>query len=310
MKNKLLLTLLPIIMLNACSTEPSGLKILAPAGAPAIALYSYSDSPNLTTTTNPKEGLIPMFQKGGYDIIIAPTNGGLAQIKQGAKYKIAATITFGNFYILSSGRDLDGTMNAGDKIVVFQQNDIPGKMFNYLYGGLDMDITYVAGAEDTKSIIENNYSIKEDETTTIEFDYVFTAQPVVTVTNSTIFANVQNDFATKSGNKLVTQASIFVNNNADKGKVDEFLKGVENDIKLAIENPALIKENIEKLGEIKEQQNVFGVPGAIATRVTAANNGFSLGYRKASDIKNDIENFVNLLTNNTFGELSEEVFYQ
>lgn len=135
----------------------SDARILAPTGAPSIALYGHATEENFTTTTNPQEGLIPQFKTDNYDVIIAPTQGGLTQIvKQSAEYKIAATITYGNFYIISTGRDDDGIINKGDKVLIFQENDVPGKVFKYVYGDLELDITAVNAVSDTKAIIENN----------------------------------------------------------------------------------------------------------------------------------------------------------
>lgn len=310
MKKTILSTMALIFALVGCSKEETKLKILAPTGAPAVSIYMYGKDDNFTTTSNPATGLIPNFKTNNYDIIIAPTNGGLMQIKSGAEFKIAATITFGNFYIVASGKDEDGVINAGDKILCFQENDIPGLVYKYVYGDLGLDVMFVAGVDATKACIENNFSIKEDETTTIEFDYVFTAEPVLTATKTTMFKNVQEDFVSKSKGLSITQASIFVSNHANKEKVDAFLIQLEQDIKNAINNPELLKTNMEKVGEAKEQQNKFGVTGAVAMAVTNANNGFSLGYKKAKDIKDDIQNTVNLLTNDKFGELGEEVIYQ
>ena len=138
------------------------LKILAPTGAPSVALYNFATNSNFTTTSNPQEGLIPMFKTSEYDIIVAPTQGGLTQIvKQHANYKIAATITFGNFYIVSTGRDADNTFNENDKVLIFQENDVPGKVFKATYGDLNLDITAVAAVSDTKLIIENNGVLKK-----------------------------------------------------------------------------------------------------------------------------------------------------
>lgn len=153
----------------------------------------------------------------------------------------------------------------------------------------------------------NNGSGMSDDT--IQFDYVFTAQPVVSATNSTVFKNVQDDFKEKSGGKTITQASVFINNEASVDAVDEFLNILKSSISDSVSTPTLLKEGIEKVGSVTEQQDKFGVPGAMAMKVTSANNGFSLGFEWASDIKEDIGSFVNLLTNNTLGEISDDVIY-
>ena len=269
------------------------LKVLAPTGAPAIGLYQFATSENLTTTTNPQTGLMPMFKSNEYDVIVAPTHGGLNQVlNQGANFKLAATITFGNFYIVSMGTDADSTLNQGDKIIIFQENDIPGKVFNYLYGDLGLSVTAVAAASDTKLIISQN-GVYDG----VQYDYVYTAEPVMSSSNKTAFINVQEAFKEKSGNKLMTQASVFVRNDTESTKVDKFLSVLKKSIEDGLNDPSLIQTEIEKLGSASEQQNKIGVPGAMAKKVSV-NNGFGLGFRAASEIKEDIRTFVNIVNPN------------
>ena len=132
------------------------LKIICPTGAPAVAFYNYAQSEKFETAAP-----IPQFITNNYDVIVAPTHGGIDKlVNANANYKIAATITFGNMYILSTGRDADNTMNKGDHVLYFSENDLPGKVFNYLYGSLELDTFAVSSAADTKSIIENNGTVK------------------------------------------------------------------------------------------------------------------------------------------------------
>ena len=267
------------------------LSVLAPTGAPAISLYSFATSDKLTTTTDPQTGLMPMFIKGNYDVIVAPTNGGLKQIiNNGAQYKIAATVTFGNFFIVATGTDSDNTLNSGDKVIAFQENDIPGKVFKYLYGDKGLNVTYVAGAANTKQIMENNGLYDG-----VQYDYVYTAEPVMSASNKTSFINVRDEFKAKSGNKMLTQASVFIKNGTDELKANKFLSVLKSSITAGLANPDLFKSEIEKLGSVAEQQNKFGVPGAMAKKV-GVNNGFGLGFEKASDIKEDIKNFIGIIS--------------
>lgn len=135
----------------------SDLRIIAPTGAPAVAFYNYATNANFSTTGNPATALIPMFGNDNYDIIVAPTHGGLMQVINNNKnYQIAASITFGNMYIVSMGTDADETLNEGDKVLYFQKNDLPGKVFNYLYGDMNLFTYDVAAASDTKNVIENH----------------------------------------------------------------------------------------------------------------------------------------------------------
>ena len=268
------------------------LSVVAPTGAPAVAMYGFVDQLNfrLTTSSNPATGVIPMFQSQSYDVIVAPTDSGLNQIMNlGAKYKIAATITFGNFYIVSFGRDTDDTLNAGDKIVIFQENGIPGKTFNYLYGNLGLSVTAVTNATDTKQIIENN-GVYDG----VSYDYILTAEPVMSATGKTPFLSIKSEFMTKTGGKLLTQASIFVKNGLDSTKVDKFLFAVKDNIENGLSNPSYIQSAIETVGTTQAQQAAFGVPGAMAKKVTLT-NGFGFGYFNAYDIKEDIKTFMSIV---------------
>lgn len=307
MKKKLLLLIAPLL-LTSCNQKSYNLqlKVLTPILAPAVAMYAFANSDNFETTTNPQQGLMPFFKTDKYDVIIAPTHGGIKQIKDnGAQFKLAATVTFGNFYIISFDKDEDETMNSGDKIVCFQENDIPGKLFKYTYGDLGLSATYVANADETKLIIENKGVLDG-----IQYDYIMTSEPIVTITKSEVFRNVQDDFKGKSGNKKITQASVFIRNGVDSTKANKFLKDLKESIQEGVINPDEIKKGIEKVGSKAEQLNKFGVTGVDARKVGLNVNGFGLGYKNALEIKDEIESFVNLLTNNTIGELSEEIFYQ
>ena len=268
------------------------LSVVAPTGAPAVAMYSFVGELNgrLTTSSNPAVGVIPMFQSQEYDVIVAPTDSGLNQIMNlGAKYKIAATITFGNFFVVSFGRDADETLNAGDKIIIFQENGIPGKTFKYLYGDLNLSITTVANASDTKQIIENN-GVYDG----LSYDYILTAEPVMSSTNKTAFLSIKDEFAAKTGGKLLTQASIFVKNGLDSTKVDKFLFAVKDNIEAGLANPAIIQSAIEQVGSAQQQQGAFGVPGAMAKKVSL-NNGFGFGYASAYEIREDIKTIIKIV---------------
>ena len=269
------------------------LKVVAPTGAPAVGLYGFADKWNdlFFTSSNPATGVIPMFQSQEYDVIVAPTDSGLNQILNlGANYKIAATITFGNFYIVSTGTDTDNTLNDGDKVVIFQENGIPGKTFRYLYGDLNLTTISVAGAADTKLIMQNN-GVYDGVT----YDYVLTAEPIMSSINKTAFIDIQKAFEEKSGGKLMTQASVFLKKDLKGEKADKFLYALKGSIEAGLDNPDLFQTAIASVGSAEAQQSAFGVPGAMAKKV-GLNNGFNLGFKFAYEIKEDIKEFVNLIS--------------
>lgn len=298
------------ILLASCSTSADRYKlnIVAPAGAPAVAFYNFANYSNFETTSNPQTGIIPNFQNDRYDVIVGPTQGGLTQIiKQKGKYKIAATITFGNFYLISTGRDVDRILNKGDKVLIFQENDVPGKLFNYVYGDLELDTFAVSSVQDTKSVIENGGKLVDE--TTIDFDYIYTSEPVLTATKKEIYKNVQKDFYDKTGGKLIPQASIFIRNGVNKNDVDEFLEKIKKDIEDGINNPQLIFDKISLVGSPEAQVGMFGTNATLAKQICEY-NGFSLSFKRAIDIKNDIQSYVDLFPQLNLGTLDEEIFYK
>ena len=117
------LLFVPIIaLITSCggpnpSLRQTDLKIISPNGAPAVSMYNFVNG--LSTVTNPASELLPEFGRDNYDVIIAPAKGGLNKIVNAhANYKMAAVVTFGNFALVSTGKDTDGILNAGDNVIV------------------------------------------------------------------------------------------------------------------------------------------------------------------------------------------------
>ena len=310
MKKKLFIPLLAVTALASCSPKTNinlrqtSLKIAAPAGAPSIAMYAFVDG--LTSVSAP----LPLFQQATYDVIVAPTHGGIMQIKNNAPYKLAATVSFGNFYLLSTGNDDDGVLDEGDEVLIFQENEIPGKVFKYLYGDLGLTTYAVDTVDKTSPVILNNGEYRVSETKTVNLDYIFTAEPVVSNTDSAskIYKRIREEFSGKTG-KRIMQASVFVNNNTEKSKIDEFLTLLEGDIKNALNNPQNIADIFNVYGDEDEQKQKYGYTASTVIKAQNNKNGLGIGFLKAFNYKEDIQNFVNLIAP-AVGEISEEVYYK
>ena len=158
MNKKLLITLLPVLALTACNKSAYKLefKVATPNGSPATAFYKYltdTDHLEVNTANNVLAYISSAVPNTEKDIVVVPTNYGIKQITSGADFKIAATLTFGNFFVLSTGLDNDNVMNEGDKVLAFQQNGVAGKLFNYVYSDKNLDVTYVVWLEKKKNLI-------------------------------------------------------------------------------------------------------------------------------------------------------------
>ena len=128
------------------------LEVAVPSGAPAIAFYKHLNDAKLDI--NAAETVVAyLSSNSSKDVVVAPTNAGIAAINKGVNFKLAATITFGNFFLMATGNDDDGVLNEGDKVLAFQENGVPGKIFTYVYGDKKLDVKFVKDAQEAKNTI-------------------------------------------------------------------------------------------------------------------------------------------------------------
>ena len=128
MNNKLISLTLLMTLISGCNSNTSSinsseiqdnyrLKIISPTGAPAVSFLKYLNDENYETNTVPNNIVAEMI-KGTHDVVIVDLIGGLTAInKKSAQYKLASVITFGNFYIYSTGNDTNNLMENDDNIV-------------------------------------------------------------------------------------------------------------------------------------------------------------------------------------------------
>lgn len=323
MKNKIVLLTIAASLLASCGTPieaseskapeyPTDWSIVTPTGAPALAFYEHAKDPHFSTNSTPSNIVAMMNGQSGSDVVVIDTVSGIKAIKNGAPYKLASTITLGNFYIAATGNDEDGVMNDGDTIVLFGQNQTPDLVFHYLYGDkFDETIEYVAAVSDAAKCLASGKNLITSSTV----DYVFVAQPVLFATlnntsaatygKASMYANVQDLYKEKSGGKSMIQASVFLKSTNDVEQGNMFLTKLEEDIEKGIANPDLIKAGMDQISE-DEQASVFGIKSQVAKAVVGNGNSVGLGYVSAKENKSAIDAFISL-----FGmeATSEEIFF-
>ena len=278
--------------------DRTSLSIVTPTGAPALAFYNYANLSNFETNSVPTN-IVAMMGAGQKDVVVLPTNAGMQTIaKQSSPtYKIAATITFGNFFIASMGNDADGVMNEGDTILLFQKNNVPDKIFHYVYGdAFNNNIHYVNAVSDAASACIGGTFVDADTGTNMTPNYVMLAEPALSNVLSkkesvTVYANMQEKYKEKAGDKEMFQASVFVKDSLDKALVTSFLSSLKEDIETAIADPSKLTEGMNKASN---PTDLFGVAPAMAEAVLKKNNGMGLGYKAAKDNKAGIVNFLTL----------------
>ncbi len=285
------------------STEMITVKIASPSKAPAVALFAHLDEDNVEINSVANNVVAYLTSNSDKDMVIAPTNAGISAIvNKNAQFKIAATVTVGNFYLIQTGKDEDKTLNKGDKVLAFQEQNVAGKVFSYVYGDKELETTFVADVTAVKTEVLTNESA--------DYDYIFLAQPDVNEVLKekeaySVYANVQNDFKTKSGGKEITQASIFVKNTSDEESIIATLETIKRDVDALLNNSNCLLEatiNVEdqvfsaRLGSTKEELKAL----------IDDNNQLGIGFKKAIDNKASIDAFISTLG---MGATSEKIYF-
>ena len=289
--------------------ERDSLSIVTPTGAPALGFYDFATSSNFETNDTPTN-IVAMMVAGQKDVVVLPTNAGIQAINgKSAPYKLAVTITFGNFYVVSMGNDDNNVMDANDTILLFQKNNVPDKIFHYVYGDtLNAGIHYVEAVSDaSRAIISGSFTDSETGTNIIP-NYVMIAEPALTNVKSkkegiSVYANLQEEYKTKSGNKEIFQASVFIKNTVEQMQAQMFLSQLEYDINSALKDSSKLKEGMSK---VESAATVFGVAPEMAETVLKNGNGMGLGYKYAKSNKAAIDTFLSLFN---IPETNEEIYF-
>ena len=304
---KYILLAIPLLLLGGC--KKANLTIISPTGAPAYAFYKEANNSNFETNADPKNIVAMMTDAGGKDLVVIDTTSGVKAIANGAPYKLAASLTFGNFFIASTGNDNNETMDPGDKIVLFNEKGTPDLLFHYLYGNTyDADIEYVTNVQDAAKCLIS----KKNAATGNDIKYVFIAQPVLTNalaknTSAKVYANIQDAYKEKSGGKSLIQASLFVKDKANKNTVKSYLKNLEKNVNDVIANPDLITEAFQGL-DAEAISTKYGVATELAVNVLKNNNGLGLGYKSGLENKDNIDAFLKEVQG--LNETSEEIYFK
>lgn len=275
------------------------INLITPTGAPALAFVDYLKSDQFETNTTVSNIAADMIA-GNHDIAVMDLVGGLNAISKGAEYSLGALITFGNFYIYSTGNDNDGVMDNNDVILGFgSEASTPIYIFKELYEDLAIDY-YVPGVSDTLAVGKiGEYNNKK-------IDYILTAEPIVTqILNSTqngsIYSNLQSKWQEKNGeDNSILGAAIFVKKVTYENKKDlinEFLNNVKQSIEESIINPTVLKNKINDYGDEIMQATKLGIKADLAKIVIENGNTVNLGYVGYNDTKmiNMIESYLPLV---------------
>ena len=311
---KILVILCLLLSLCGCSKkdeviDTSSLSIVCPKGAPVLAVYDYIGNDNFTRVS--ADAISALWTgDNSPDVLVVDITSGIKAISNGADYKLGAVITFGNFYLASTGSDENNVMDEDDKIVLFgNENMLPSKIFHYLFGSeFDSNLIYEADAQTAAGALA---SAKASQGSDV--DYVFLAQPALFASlkkneNASIYLDIQEEYKNKTGQDMI-QAAVFINNRVEENIANKFLEELNESIEKGLNDHELIKNGLSVYSE-EEALAEYGFNPDVILNVlnmnnALGNNAIGLGYKKAIDIKEDIDSFINVFGSE---KTSEEIY--
>lgn len=314
---KVILLLVLLISLSGCKKdsvvqdEDSNIGIVVPTGAPSLAFINEIDNPDFETNSVANNVLAMMNENSDKSVVVIDTVSGLKAIQNGAPYKLAANITFGNFFIAATGNDDNKQMDKDDRIVLFGKNITPDIVFHFVYGNAyDDKLEYVDSVSDAGKVLAAGKNFE----TMNDVDYVFIAEPVLskilnneaaaTYGKAYVYKNVQDDYEAKTGSEMI-QASLFIKDDDSIVDKDAYLEKLKDNIDNILRDEEYASEYIADKSD-EEVSTKYGVDTKTLDDILDSNS-VGLGFKYAYDNKEAIDNFVAL-----FGveKTYEDIYYQ
>ncbi|WP_281714715.1 hypothetical protein [Allobaculum stercoricanis] len=265
--------------LSEVSSEP--IKVLAPAGAPALATLGLGDLAEVEYVEG-QDLLVSELSKADseYDLIVAPINLGVKTWKESQAYQLDSVLTWGNLYIVSQDENWN---EAGKTIAAFGEKAVPGMVFNSLYPDMQATIEYYP------SVVEASAALLSQKA-----DSALLAQPAAAGavakakengTELSLVADLQALWSEsfESEHKGYPQAALFVKKD-QAAKYQDELDAMHRYLESAT------PETIEADVEAKVDQ--LGVPNAKIAAATWQQQ--NLHMVKASEVETEIADFLSL----------------
>ena len=298
---KLIAVLFALLMTltAAMAGADSEFLIVAPSGAPAIAVAGVWAENNDAVKTINADTIAEAFGSAEADFIIAPINAGAKLFKAGkSTYRLAAVVTWGNLVFASKAEGFTTETINGKKIVLFGENTINASIALYVLekkGIGPSEVEYLAGAAETQALLLNG------DADTI----VLTAEPAVTAAkmkDETITSVPLNDlYKEVTGFDGFTQAGLFVREASAAENPEGIREGLEK-IKASVEmcekEPETVAQNVVAMEILpKEPVALKALPGC------------SIRWMTATEAREQIETAAGIDLKQFGGELPADDFY-
>ena len=249
---KIIFSLVVLILglaLASCETTDDYSKgyvdIIMPTGTPSLALSEFVVGNELVDAevVAGSDPLVAAFTSGSHEIIVAPVNLGAKMYQVNQEYVLYKTFVWGNLYIaskseLNSFKDLNGKT-----VVAFGKNSTPDIVMQALlkhHSDINVKVEYVADVSEANTLLAGGKA-----------EIVVTAEPAISKLKSKFnlsIIDLQEEWATMTGNSSYPQAGIFVKKSVAKEKfIQDRLVEMKNSIINANANPLACAEKAVQL---------------------------------------------------------------
>lgn len=287
---KIVSLLFLVLVLAGCASTPkelewNALSILAPKGAPAVALLPLVEKGVDTLEfVDGADLLSSELIKGEKDLIVAPVNLGAAlTLKGNTNYQLLAIVTWGNLYVV--GTEVQPAISPLN-IALFGDKAVPGVVYDQVDDNLGYAGTYFNAVSDVQGqLLSGTYTLG------------LLAEPLVSATiakakstgiNLVIAQDVQALWKEKTGFENFPQAAIFVKSDLDEDKMAQVTERIATLQTFNTEvdaDPSILVDRIKTV-----TPELLGVPSGEV--ISAAWERLNIQVEMANDVKADIEAFL------------------
>ncbi len=285
------------IFLFGCKSQDE-LHVIVPQGSPSYATLYLRDEDDydIDVVLGP-DPLVAAFGSHTYDVIIAPTNLGAKLYQSSKDYVCAASIVWGNYYLISH-QDIS-IDHLGDKtIYAFGQNQTPDILLQYILSNQfqQSQLEYVSSTTEiiTQFLLspDDVYLIAEPALSQLSDQYSSIIHTI----------DVQALYTQYSGQQAYPQASVFVKATFDQDTINR----IKTDIQLSI-------DKIHDFDVIEQTSQLLETTLSIESLQQSITHSY-LNFVSGIDAKPAIEAYFNIIMQQNpqlIGQtLPEDSFYR
>lgn len=266
-----------LLSLSSCNKNEEKLSIVAPSGAPAVAICSLDQEKYDISFGYEAVTLQTAFINKEADVIIAPINLGATMYSKNQNYVLGAVLTWGNLYLASKTSFSLTDLNNKD-LVLFGQNTINDSIIQYIFKENNISFgentIYLGSTNDTQAKLLSSddgvYLVAEP------------ALSVIKAKNEIYTVSIQDEYKKITKSSSYPQAACFIKNDlaCNKTRADSLLEDIKKSCELCLNDKNGVSKRAEELSLGKQSV------------LTNAMANLNINYVKALNSKSAIEKCV------------------